>query len=175
MKTAALSQTPLSLIMLAGMMLTIGLASGFEHIGGFVPCELCLQQRIPYYAAIPLVGMALTTTPSVLGRWTSRLLLLMAAIVMTIGAILAFYHAGAEWQWWSGPSSCTATGLPRFEGDILMQLRMIEPACNRVAWRVVGLSFAGWNVVSSTVFALIGYYAVFKRQGEYLQRSKAIA
>jgi disulfide bond formation protein DsbB len=175
MKTAVLSQASLSLIMLTGMMLTIGLALGFEHVGGFVPCELCLQQRIPYYVAIPLVGTALTVPTSALGRWGSRLLLLVAAITMTVGAVLALYHAGVEWQWWSGPSSCTATGLPRLEGDILMQLRMIEPACNRVAWRIIGLSFAGWNVVSSTVFALIGYYAVFKRQGEYSQRSKAIA
>ena len=28
-------------------------ALAFEHIGGYAPCPLCLQQRIAYYVAIP--------------------------------------------------------------------------------------------------------------------------
>jgi disulfide bond formation protein DsbB len=32
--------------------------SGFEHIGGYIPCALCLTQRIPYYVAAPLMLVA---------------------------------------------------------------------------------------------------------------------
>ncbi len=165
MKIGAQSQTALSLVMLTGMILTIGLALGFEHLGGFVPCELCHQQRIPYYAAIPLAGMSLATPASQTGSRIARALLLMAAMVMTVGGAFAFYHVGVEWRWWSGPPRCTATALPRFEGDILTQLGKIVPACNQAAWRdpLFDLSLAGWNVACSTLFALVGYRAAFRR------------
>ena len=28
-------------------------ALAFEHIGGYTPCPLCLQQRYAYYAGLP--------------------------------------------------------------------------------------------------------------------------
>ena len=34
-------------------------ALGFQYIGGYAPCPLCLQQRYAYYAGIPLVFLAL--------------------------------------------------------------------------------------------------------------------
>ena len=34
-------------------------ALGFEHLGGYPPCPLCLMQRYAYYAAIPLLFAAL--------------------------------------------------------------------------------------------------------------------
>ena len=33
---------------------TIGGALVFQHGLGYVPCKLCLEQRVPYYAAMPL-------------------------------------------------------------------------------------------------------------------------
>mgnify|MGYP001385533335 CR=1 FL=1 len=33
---------------------SIGVALGFEHIGGYVPCMLCYMERWAYYVAIPL-------------------------------------------------------------------------------------------------------------------------
>jgi disulfide bond formation protein DsbB len=34
-------------------------ALGFEHIAGYAPCPLCLQQRYAYYAGIPALMAAL--------------------------------------------------------------------------------------------------------------------
>ena len=31
-----------------GMAVTVGTALGFQHIGGYIPCKLCLEQRLPY-------------------------------------------------------------------------------------------------------------------------------
>ncbi len=36
------------------MIFTVGSALGFQHIGGYTPCALCLLQRDPYYYAIPV-------------------------------------------------------------------------------------------------------------------------
>ena len=34
-------------------------ALAFEHVGGLAPCPLCLMQRYAYYAAIPLLFIAM--------------------------------------------------------------------------------------------------------------------
>ena len=36
-----------SLIATLGMAATVGGALAFEHIGGYIPCALCLMQRTP--------------------------------------------------------------------------------------------------------------------------------
>ena len=38
---------------------TIVAAWGFEKIGGYVPCELCLKQRWAYYFAVPFAALML--------------------------------------------------------------------------------------------------------------------
>ena len=34
-------------------------ALGFQYIGGYDPCPLCLMQRYAYYAAVPLLFIAM--------------------------------------------------------------------------------------------------------------------
>ncbi|ODN72071.1 Disulfide bond formation protein DsbB [Methylobrevis pamukkalensis] len=53
---AAITATTLAL--LAGLA-AILLAWGFQIIGGYVPCKLCYQERIPYYLGLPLLAAAL--------------------------------------------------------------------------------------------------------------------
>src|SRR5690606_14944092 len=43
----------------AGMAVTVGTALGFQHIGGFMPCKLCLEQRVPFYIGVPVMVLAL--------------------------------------------------------------------------------------------------------------------
>ena len=53
------AQTLSAAFVLAGMIITIGSALAFEHIGGFAPCALCLEQRVPYYWGMPIVALGL--------------------------------------------------------------------------------------------------------------------
>ena len=39
--------------MFAVALATILAALAFEHLGGYAPCPLCLQQRYAYYFAVP--------------------------------------------------------------------------------------------------------------------------
>ncbi|MEI9987754.1 MAG: disulfide bond formation protein B [Aliidongia sp.] len=50
--------------------LVIGGALFFEFVIGLVPCELCLLQRWPWYAAIVLSGLVLALAPA--RGWTVR-------------------------------------------------------------------------------------------------------
>lgn len=143
----------------AGLVLVAGLATflaalGFEHLGGYAPCPLCLQERYAYYAGLPLTLLALIAARSDL-RLAARLLLALVALFFLINAGLGIYHSGVEWHWWPGPATCgTVQGITS-EGngllDALGKTRVI--ACDEAPWRFLGLSFAGWNAVISAALA----------------------
>ncbi|MEY9779993.1 disulfide bond formation protein B [Sinorhizobium fredii] len=141
-----------------GMAATVGGALGFEHIGGYIPCALCLLQRDPYYYGIPLGLLAILTSVLKLPAWTTRTLLGLVSILMLVGAGIGVYHAGAEWHFWEGPSTCatTAEGISSNVGDLLGDLDAKHaPSCTDAALRILGLSFAGWNVIASLILAAI--------------------
>jgi disulfide bond formation protein DsbB len=126
-------------------------ALAFEHIGGYKPCELCLQQRWAYYATIPALFVALVLVTMGQGRAAAGVFLL-CALAFLANAILAGYHAGVEWEFWAGPETCSAAlrPLPKSGADLLKQLSQPEVVpCTAAQLRVLGLSFAGWNVLAS--------------------------
>ncbi|MGE0210394.1 MAG: disulfide bond formation protein B [Parvibaculaceae bacterium] len=152
---APLTETRIGRASLAVFVLTFGtlaLAWGFQLVGGYVPCPLCLQQRWPYYAVIVLSAallVVLSTSPTKTGL--ARAGLVLAALVMLAGAGLGVYHAGVEWHWWAGPAACgggagLSGGLPD-----LSTARVVR--CDEAQWRFLGLSFAGWNVIVSCFVA----------------------
>ena len=51
-------QTNVAIFLALAMAATVGTALGFEHIGGYIPCKLCLGQRIPYYTGVPVMLLA---------------------------------------------------------------------------------------------------------------------
>jgi len=145
-----------SLLTTLGMAATVGGALAFEHIGGYIPCALCLMQRTPYYWGIPIGVAAIATSFLKLPAWTTRTLLLVIGILMLVGAGLGVYHAGVEWHFWEGPATCatSAAGVSNNVGDLLGDLDSKHgPSCTDAALRVLGLSFAGWNVIASLILA----------------------
>ncbi|WP_026616297.1 disulfide bond formation protein B [Ensifer aridi] len=141
-----------------GMAMTVGGALGFEHIGGYIPCALCLLQRDPYYYGIPLGVLAVLSSVLKAPAWITRTLLLLVGILMLVGAGIGVYHAGVEWHFWEGPSTCAtaAQGVSSDVGDLLGDLDAKHaPSCTDAALRIFGLSFAGWNVIASLILAAI--------------------
>ena len=55
---ARLTPARLTAAVALGGAATIGGALFIEHALGVKPCELCLVQRIPYYAGVPLAAVA---------------------------------------------------------------------------------------------------------------------
>jgi disulfide bond formation protein DsbB len=150
---------------LAGVALLISIgvivtALAFEYIGRYTPCPLCLMQRWAYYAAIPalFLGMALTgERPRIAG-----LIFLAVALAFLANAGLAAYHAGVEWKFWAGPDTCaTAGSTPTSASDLLEGLNDRVVRCDEAAWRLFGLSFAGWNVVACLMLMTLALKAAF--------------
>lgn len=147
-----------SVLATLGMTGTVGGALAFEHIGGYIPCALCLMQRTPYYWGIPIGIVAIAASVLKLPAWTTRALLMAIGILMLVGAGIGVYHAGVEWHFWEGPATCatSAAGVSGNVGDLLGDLDSKHgPSCGDAALRVLGLSFAGWNVIASLILAAI--------------------
>lgn len=138
------------------MAIVVGAALGFQHIGGYIPCALCLEQRTPYYIGVPVMIAAAICAALKAPAMLTRLLFLAGGGVMLYGAGLGAYHSGIEWGWWEGPADCAGAPVTTTDaGSLLSDInRMQPPACDEAALRVLGLSFAGWNVLASVVLAI---------------------
>ena len=157
----------LGLICLAVAVLSaaaLGGALAIEHIGGVAPCPLCLDQRIAYYAAVPLALLALWLLPG--NVHLSRVILALLAVGFLLNAGLGIYHSGIEWSWWSGPETCSGTGTIATTPDALLESlknpRVVR--CDEAALRILGLSLAGYSaLVSAWLAALAGLGAAAGR------------
>jgi disulfide bond formation protein DsbB len=136
-------------------------ALAFEHLGGYPPCPLCLMQRYAYYAAIPLLFAALVLDTAEFHE-AARLIFFVVGLMFLANVGLAIYHAGAEWKFWPGPSTCAApsVSISTNAGGLLKDLertRVIR--CDEAPWQFLGLSFAGWNAVLSLLLCAVSMRA----------------
>ena len=123
---------------------------------GFQPCELCLKQRYAYYGGVPLAAMiAYASTGRARGIVFAGMVGL--ALIFIANAALGVYHAGVEWRFWEGPSSCTGVlAGPANAADLMTELQHAKVvACDEVQLRILGLSLAGWNALISAGLAAL--------------------
>jgi len=149
-------------LLLAGVAAaTIGGALFIEHGLGVKPCELCLTQRIPYYAGVPLALAVAWLADRTGSRRLAVLGLVVLGLLFLAGAGLGAYHAGVEWGLWAGPSGCTgAIARPAGMGDFLKQLETVRVVrCDEVSFRILGLSLAAWNALVSAGLAGFAFAA----------------
>jgi disulfide bond formation protein DsbB len=138
----------------------------FEYVVNLHPCPLCLEQRIAYHIIIPL---ALLMTVAAFVHAPQKLLTVgfIAIIVAALAnAVLGTYHAGVEWHFWAGPTDCTGPLSDLSAGGPLLdQLHSINVVrCDEAAWRFLGISLAGYNVLISLTLAAFACYGLFARK-----------
>lgn len=150
-----------SAIVFGGALLIILTAHAFEHIGGYAPCPLCLQERYAYYFGVPAAVVAfLAARAETFGF--ARLVLLLIAIGFLLNMGLGVYHAGAEWKFWPGPETCAGGFDLTWSQEGIVDTPVIR--CDEAAWRFLGLSFAGWNAVVSAALAAIALWGAALRR-----------
>jgi disulfide bond formation protein DsbB len=159
--------------------LMLAAAHAFEA-AGYEPCALCYTQRHVYWAAIAVGGIgalaAHFSKNPLLGRAATTLL----GVTFLAGASIAIYHAGAEWKFWPGPSTCATTGAgsevtAESIAAALGAKTKVVP-CDEAAWRdpVIGLSMAGWNALASLGLAGVSLAAAFAPDlGQGVRKAKA--
>lgn len=116
-------------------------ALGSQYIGGLFPCEMCMWQRWPHYAAIILALFAFVLPAR------ARSLTILAAIAILVSGGIGIFHAGVEYGWWEGLTRCSTIGG---SGDVLADI-MSAPLvrCDEVQWSLFGISLAGFNAIIS--------------------------
>lgn len=126
-------------------------ALGGQYLGGLYPCEMCHWQRWPHYAAVAVALAAILLRHTA----ASRLLTILAALLILLSGAIGVYHAGVEYHWWQGPARCTTPQLGA--GDTLRQILSLPLVlCDRPQWSLFGISLAGWNAL----FSLAGGTAI---------------
>lgn len=121
-----------------------------EHVFGLYPCEMCMWQRWPHLVAIVLAAMAIVLRKQKL----SALFVFLAAAGIMISGLIGGFHAGVEYGWWEGVTSC-ATTVPA-GGDMLDSI-MNAPLvrCDVAPWSLMGISLAGYNFLLSVGGAML--------------------
>jgi len=137
---------------------TLGNALIFEHVGGLVPCDLCLQQRVPYWVLIPASLLAgILSREANLGI-APLALIALCVVAAAVNVGIAGYHAGVEYKWWEGPLGCTGGGLIAGSlAELQQQLADVKvPRCDEIPWSLFGISMAGYNFLISLGLVALG-------------------
>jgi disulfide bond formation protein DsbB len=132
-------------------------AHAFEAMG-YAPCPLCLDQREAHWTALGVAGAGIAASLLFRSRVGAGATAGALALVYAVSAGLAGFHLGVEYDFWPGPATCAgAAGAGTDSGALIDALnkRPLPPACDEAAWRLFGISMAGYNFLASVgLFAL---------------------
>ena len=147
MFTTALDKKAVLAAFILGLLTILG-AWGSQVFGGLVPCELCLEQRLPYYIGLPVLA-ALFLVWNRIPLWAWYLAMAVAVVIFAWSIYLSGYHAGVEYGFWPGPTACTGTGVEmNFEDLNNIDAARVVP-CDKVQFRFLGITLAGYNFLIS--------------------------
>jgi len=134
-----------------------------EYIYHILPCQMCLNQRYPYYfiISIYIIFYFFNKTSNI---W----FYVLAEIAMLYGLFYSVWHVGIEQNLLIGPSSC----LGKLEevdtvGDLKEQILNQEIInCNEISWSFFGLSAATLNSFLFLLLLLFNIIIIFKIYNE---------
>lgn len=139
----------------------LGLAYIAQYGFALWPCSLCWAQRVPYVLALVFALIALTPALDAAER---RKVALLCAALFLFNAGLAFYHVGVEEKWWLGPTECIGRPMAFSVQDLAAAVTQTgRTGCDEAAFRLFGISMAGYNVIAALAFAGALTWATMRR------------
>jgi len=132
------------------------IAEYFFHI---LPCQMCLNQRYPYYFIISIfiVFYFISKTPNI---W----LYILSELAVLYGLFYSVWHVGIEQNLLTGPSSCSRKlEKANSVGDLKEQIfNQSIINCNEISWSMFGLSAATLNSLLLFFLLLINTIFIWK-------------
>ena len=115
------------------------------------PCNLCLIERIPYFASIIIISFCLflkrfeKTSFGVLG------------LIFFSATLIALYHFGIEQGFISESLVCDLNNENNYllKEALLNQLKEMPVSCKDVTFKIFGLSLATFNIFISLILCII--------------------
>jgi disulfide bond formation protein DsbB len=132
-----------------------------QHIVGLEPCPLCIIQRYEF-VLVGLLALIAAVTPNLISRGAHGLALVAALTGMGTAA----WHV--RLQLFPPVEASCGPGLEYMIGELPLTraLPMIfhgSGDCTEVQWTFLGISIAGWSLISFTIFAAT-LFAAWRRR-----------
>lgn len=132
------------IVALTAPLLLYGGALVSQYGFGLHPCEMCYWQRWPHQAAILLALVALLLRRS---DKAMRTLTFFAAVAIAASGAIGIFHAGVEYGFWEGITTCATGASGPVTLDSIMNAPLIR--CDTAQWTLFGISLAGFNAIFS--------------------------
>ena len=124
-----------------------------EKILGYLPCKLCIYQRIPFLLAIFVCFLGYN-------YFKSDRILIALIVTFTLSTAISGYHFGIENSIFEEYTGCTNTNI-----DITNKKKIIETLgmvknCKDVEFTILGISLSGLNFLTSLLIVLFSLRAL---------------
>lgn len=138
------------------------------QLAGYLPCDLCYEQRYAYYAGVPLALLIALAARANAPKALLTVGFALFAAMFVYNAGLAIYHSGVEAHLWQGPTACTGGAAgPAGADDLLKQLQSVKVVrCDDVGLRVFGLTLANYNIAISAALAALAAASALRKGRE---------
>jgi len=118
-----------------------------EKVLGYLPCKLCIYQRIPFLAAIFICFLGYN-------YFKSDKIFITLIITFTLSTALSGYHFGIENSIFEEYAGCTNINIDITNKEkIIKSLGMVKN-CKDVEFTILGISLSGLNFLTSLLIVL---------------------
>ena len=124
-----------------------------ETILGYLPCKLCIYQRVPFLLAIFICFLGYN-------YFKSDRVLTALIITFTISTALAGYHFGIENSIFKEYAGCTNTNMEITNKEKIIETLGMVKNCKDVEFTIFGVSLSGLNFLTSLLIVLISLRAL---------------
>ena len=124
-----------------------------EKVLGYLPCKLCIYQRIPFLVAIFICFLGYN-------YFKSDRILIALIITFTLSTALAGYHFGIENSIFEEYSGCSNTNIDITDKEKIMETLGMAKNCKEVEFTILGISLSGLNFLTSLLIVLFSLRAL---------------
>ena len=129
----------------------LGTAFFIEYFLGYLPCNLCKIERIPYGLSM----IILIVNYKFKGNQIFYSILLVL-LIFSFSIIISIYHLGIEQGFIDESTVCVSENLNLLtKEEILNSLNELRISCKDVAFKIFGLSLTSYNIIMSVLMFLI--------------------
>ena len=138
----------------------LSIAYFIQYILGYEPCNLCLIERIPYWASIILIIFFL------IFKNHQKVISIIILLFFIFGFFVSFYHVGIEQGFISESLVCDLekNDINATAQQLLSNLEKKTISCKNVEIKIFGLSLATINTLISLILSAIMLKIVFKNE-----------